>query len=154
MTKDVKTSQSTTPLIQICQIMENNNNIGSVIVVNESQSPIGIITERDVVSNIAKEEATLLLQAQDVMSIPLITIKDQDSLIDALQVMNTHHFRRLPITNNEQKLVDVVTDKDIFKAILSTKELLSEYYDTKNFEPSYSILEEFRDRFFETIFKP
>lgn len=96
MTNDVKTSQSTTPLIQICQIMENNN-IGSVIVVNESQSPIGIITERDVVSNIAKEEATLLLQAQDVMSTPLFAIKDQDSLIDALQVMNTHHFRRLPI---------------------------------------------------------
>ena len=88
------------------------------------------------------------------MSTQLITIKDKDSLIDALQVMNTYHFRRLPITNNEQKLVDVVTDKDIFKAILSTKELLSEYYDTKNFEPSYSILEEFRDRIFETIFKP
>lgn len=153
MTKDVKTSQSTTSLIQICQIMENNN-IGSVIVVNESQSPIGIITERDVVSNIAKEEATLLLQAQNVMSTPLITIKDKDSLIDALQVMNTHQFRRLPITNNEQKLVDIVTDKAIFKAILSTKELLSEYYYTKNFESSYSILEEFRDRIFETIFKP
>ena len=67
MTRDVKTSQSTPPLFQICQIMKNNN-IGSVIVVNEFQSPIGIIIERDVVSNIAQEEATLLLQAKDVMS--------------------------------------------------------------------------------------
>jgi predicted transcriptional regulator len=32
-----------------------NNNIGSVIVVNESKSPLGIVTERDVVNNIAKE---------------------------------------------------------------------------------------------------
>ena len=38
--------------------------------VNEFQSPIGIITERDVVYNIAQEEATLLLQAKDVMSTP------------------------------------------------------------------------------------
>ena len=153
MTREVKTSQSTTQLFQICQIMKNNN-IGSVIVVNESHSPLGIITERDVVYNIAKEEATLLLQAQDVMSTPLITIKDTNSLIDALYVMNTHQFRRLPITNNEQKLVGILTDKDIFKAILRNKELLSDYYNNKEFEPSYSVLEEFRDRIFETIFKP
>ena len=75
-------------------------------------------------------------------------------MIDALQIMNTHHFRRLPIINNEQKLVGILTDKDIFKAILSNKDLLSDYYNNKKFEPSYSILEEFRDRIFETIFKP
>ncbi len=153
MTRDVKTSQSITPLFEICQIMKNNN-IGSLIVVNEYQSPHGIITERDVVYNIAKEGATLLLQAQDVMSTPLITIKETNSLIDALHVMNTHQFRRLPVTNNEQKLVGILTDKDIFKAILSNKELLSDYYSNKNFEPSYPILEEFRARIFDTIFKP
>ena len=36
MTRDLKTSQSTTLLFQICQIMKNNN-IDSVIVVNESK---------------------------------------------------------------------------------------------------------------------
>ena len=128
-----------------------NNNMGNVIVVNESKSPLGIITERDVVNNIAKEGATLLLQAEYVMSTPLITI---NSLIDGLQVMNTNHFRRFPITNNEQKLVGILTDKDIFKAILRNKELLSDYYNNKEFEPSYSVLEEFRDRLFETISKP
>jgi predicted transcriptional regulator len=55
MTRNVKTNRSTTPLFQTCQIMKNNN-IGSVIVVNESKSPIGTITERDVVYNIAQKE--------------------------------------------------------------------------------------------------
>jgi len=72
-----------------------NNNIGSVIVVNESQSPIGIITERDIVYNIAQEEVTLLLQSQDVMTTPLINIKDTNSLIDALRIMNTNHLEDL-----------------------------------------------------------
>jgi len=130
-----------------------NNNIGSIIVVNESKSPIGIITERDVLYNIAKEGSPLSLPAEYVMSTPLITIKETDSLIDALFVMNTNHFRRLPITNNEQKLVGILTDKDIFKAILSNKQLLSDYYNNKNFEPSYSVVEEFRNRIFETLFK-
>ena len=68
--------------------------------------------------------------------------------------MNTHHFRRLPIINYEQKLVGILTDKDIFKAILSNKDLLFDYYNNKNFQPSYSILEEFRDRIFETFYQP
>ena len=41
--------------------------------------------------------------------------------------MNAHHFRRLPVTNSEQKLVGILTDKDIFKIILRNKDLLSNY---------------------------
>jgi CBS domain-containing protein len=51
--------------------------------------------------------------------------------------------------NKEQKLVGILTDKDIFKAILSSKYLLSDVYNNKNFEPFHSVLEEFRDRIFE-----
>ncbi len=82
----------------------------------------------------------------------LITIKDSNSLIEALQIMHSHNFRRLPVINNEQKLIGIITDKDIIKAILSNKDLLSDYYDSKEFEPSYSILEQFRDRIFDTIY--
>lgn len=153
MSSNVKTSQLTRPLFQICQIMKNNN-IGSLIVVNESDFPVGIITERDIVYCIAQEEDTLQLQAQKIMTSPLITIKDSNSLIDALQIMHSHNFRRLPVINNEQKLIGIITDKDIIKSILSSKDLLSDYYDKEEFEPSYSILEEFRDRIFDTLYKP
>ena len=67
------------------------------------------------------------------MSTPLITIKDTNSLIDALKIMNAHHIRRLTVTNSEQKLVGILTDKDIFKIILRNKDLLSNYYNNKNF---------------------
>lgn len=153
MSSNVKTSQLTRPLFQICQIMKNNN-IGSLIVINESNDPVGIITERDIVYCIAQEEDTLQLQAQKIMTYPLITIKDSNSLIEALQIMHSHNFRRLPVINNEQKLIGIITDKDIIKAILSNKDLLSDYYDSKEFDPSYSILEQFRDRIFDTIYKP
>ena len=67
------------------------------------------------------------------MSTPLITIKDTNSLIDALEIMNAHHIRRLTVTNCEQKLVGILTDKDIFKIILRNKDLLSNYDNNKNF---------------------
>ncbi len=53
-----------------------------------------------------------------------ITIKDTNSLVDALPIMNSHHFRRLAIINNEPKLVEILTDKDIFKELLGNKQLL------------------------------
>ncbi|HVP81886.1 MAG TPA: hypothetical protein VMS35_02495 [Nitrososphaeraceae archaeon] len=53
-----------------------------------------------------------------------------------------------------KKLVGILTDKDILKVILRNKDLLYNYYNNKNFEPSYSILEEFRVRIVDTIYKP
>ena len=38
--------------------------------------------------------------------------------------MQKNNFRRLPIINNEGKLVGIVTDKNILKAIINNKELL------------------------------
>ena len=58
------------------------------------------------------------------MITPLITIKDTNSLIDALPIMSSHHFRRLAIINNEPKLVGILTDKDMFKELLGNKQLL------------------------------
>ena len=88
------------------------------------------------------------------MTTPIVTIKDTNSLIDALPIMSSHHFRRLAIINNEPKLVGILTDKDIFKELLGNKQLLSDVYNNKNFVPSYYILKEFRDRIFETIYHP
>ncbi len=65
MSSNVKTSQLTRPLFQICQIMKNNN-IGSLIVVNESNDPVRIITEREIVYCNAQEEDTLQLQSQKI----------------------------------------------------------------------------------------
>ena len=70
MTIDMKIVNQITPLFQICQIMKNNN-IGSVIVVDKSKTPIDIIIARDIVSNIVQGQTTLLLQSQEVMTTPL-----------------------------------------------------------------------------------
>ena len=53
MTKDVKTATESQSIYSICKIMRDNN-IGDVIIVKESVSePAGIITERDIVNQIA-----------------------------------------------------------------------------------------------------
>ena len=65
------------------------------------------------------------MQVKEIMSKPLVTALETQSLIDALQTMQKNNFRRIPIVNKEGKLVGIVTDKDIFKTIINNKELLS-----------------------------
>lgn len=155
MTKNIKTIRFKEPLFNVCRIMKDNR-IGCVIVVDESNSnnPVGIITERDIIYNLSSPSANLQIQVNDIMSKPIVTISETDSLIDALQTMQKNNFRRLPITNKEGKLVGIVTDKDIFKIIINNKDLLSDLYNNKNFQFSHSTLEEYREHLFENVFRP
>ena len=155
MTKNIKTIQSDKGLFNVCRIMKDNR-IGCVIVVDESSSntPVGIITERDIVNYLSSPLGNLLMQVKEIMSKPLVTVQETNSLIDALKTMQKNNFRRLPITNKEGKLVGIVTDKDIFKVIINNKELLSDLNNNKNFQFSPSILEEYREHLFENIFRP
>jgi CBS domain-containing protein len=154
MTKIIKTIQSKEQLFNVCRIMKDNR-IGSVIVVDESNSnPVGIITERDIVNNLSSPTANLQIQVKEIMSKPIVTIQETHSLIDALQTMQKNNFRRLPVTNKEGKLVGIVTDKDIFKTIINNKDLISDLSSNKNFQFSQSTLEEYREHLFENIFRP
>jgi CBS domain-containing protein len=146
MTKNIKTIQSDKGLFNVCRIMKDNR-IGCVIVVDESSSntPVGIITERDIVNYLSSPLGNLLMQVKEIMSKPLVTALETQSLIDALQTMQKNNFRRIPIVNKEGKLVGIVTDKDIFKTIINNKELLSYLNNNKKLQLSQSILEKYRE---------
>ena len=155
MTKNLRTIQLKEPLFTACRIMKDNR-IGGVVVVDESSSnnPVGIITERDIINNLSSPDADLHLPVNAIMSKPIVTIQETQSIIDALKAMQKNNFRRLPITNKEGKLIGIVTDKDIFKIIINNKDLLSDLYNNKNFQFSPSTLEEYREHLFENIFRP
>jgi signal-transduction protein with cAMP-binding, CBS, and nucleotidyltransferase domain len=130
-----------------------DNKIGCVVVVNESNDPVGIITERDIINNLTIEDADLRSQVVNIMSNPIITLLETNSIMDALQTMTTNNFRRLPVINKEKKLIGIVTNKDIFKIIINNKGLLADYYNNKNFQPSYSLLQDNKEQIFESFFK-
>jgi acetoin utilization protein AcuB len=58
------------------------------------------------------------------MSHPLTTITPNTSLKDALRLFVSKDIRRLPVVDN-RKLVGIVTDKDIYRAIAKDESLIS-----------------------------
>ncbi len=84
--------------------------------------PIGIITERDLVQfhNLDLDFSTTL--AQDVMSSPLYTVLPTESVWNVNQNMNQLKVRRLVVTNSNNELLGIVTQKDMLK-ILNPNEM-------------------------------
>ena len=124
MTKNIKTETEDQNIQAICKIM-NENDIGSVIIIKttdgSNNQAVGIITERDVVRIIGLLEPHLLqIPLRDLMSKTLITLHPNRSIKDAIETMQLNNIRRIPIVEKEN-LEGIITDKDIFKAIMNNQ---------------------------------
>jgi CBS domain-containing protein len=150
MVRNVKTAEENQSINAIAKVMSENN-IGSVVIVksNEVGGLSGIITERDIVrlaGAVQTSSSTLLqLTARDIMSKPVITINAESSIQDAIQSMKLNNIRRLPVVNREGEMVGIITDKDIFRAIINNQSLVASIREnvTIEYRPVYERFSEF-----------
>jgi CBS domain-containing protein len=128
MTTKVKTITEDETLKQACKLMYQEN-IGSIVILtknagkrpatfNDEETPIGIVTERDVARMIGFSAKFFAdINVSEVMSKPLITITPNTSVKDAVALMDEKNIRRLPVLNDKGQMVGIITAKDIFKAV-------------------------------------
>ena len=112
MNKDVLTSDKSTSLQDAAQKMKKSN-IGCVIVTDDT-NPLGIITERDFVTEVAAEGRPLFTEISEVMSSPLITIDPEETIWEASEMMKEKGIHKLPVKENG-KIVGIITTTDIVK---------------------------------------
>ncbi len=88
--------------------------VGSLVVV-EGETPIGIITERDIVYKLVAEGKSFETKVGEIMSRDLKTITKDKTLKEAAKIMAAHGIRRLPVVE-KGKLVGIITMDDIMRA--------------------------------------
>lgn len=89
------------------------SNFGSIIVVDEADHVIGMMTERDIFRRlIAAELDPKTTKVEDIMTSPVRMAKADDELIDWLTLMSNERFRRLPVVDDEGKLIAIMTQGD------------------------------------------
>ncbi len=115
MSSPVRTVKPDEKLIAALVVMEKND-IGSIIVV-DGQSPVGIVTERDVVRQILKRSLVLEEPVKQVMSKPVITGAPGMSVQEAIDLMIENKIGHLPVIEGNS-LVGVVSDKDLMRSVL------------------------------------
>jgi CBS domain-containing protein len=123
MSKKVITAKINSTVQSVCKSMYDNN-VGSVVIVKRTNGgivPVGIITERDVVKIIGSIELfSPQVPIRPFMSSPLVTGSSAMTLSKVIEIMSKKNIRRLPITEKDsvhEKLVGIITEKDIIKAI-------------------------------------
>lgn len=93
--------------------------IGAVLVIDSAGQLVGILSERDIVANLAEHGgATLEMTVAQLMTRNLKTAAPATTVQQAMEMMTEGRFRHLPIVDGDQ-LAGVVSIGDIVKARMS-----------------------------------
>jgi CBS domain-containing protein len=118
-------SNSETTALDVSKLMVKNT-IGSVLVMNSQNFPVGIITERDIIKKVCiKNILPNQINYRKIMSSPVITIMSYDSIETAAQKMTSNKIKRLPVLEDNQEIVSIIGIRDITKHL--SKILVDEY---------------------------
>ena len=99
----------------------SQHNIGGLVVVDAGDHLIGIISERDIVREAARNESFLTRAIREVMTQTVITGTPQDDVRSVLRAMTDRRFRHLPILDRGN-LIGIVSIGDLVKAQLEEYE--------------------------------
>jgi len=96
------------------------SHVGSLVVVEARGGrhyPVGIVTDRDIVVSVVAGDPDRInyLLVDDVMSDDLVTAREDESIEAALQRMEAHGVRRLPVVDNDGALAGIFTLDDVLE---------------------------------------
>ena len=124
MTKKVKVVRPDTTVKEVVATM-NKFNIGSILVL-QGDRPVGIITERDILTRLVEPSLDPeTLMAKQVMTTPITAINQNASIEEAAKLMARKHAKRLPVMD-DNKLVGMLTFTDIVFKVPTMLAILEE----------------------------
>ena len=88
-------------------------NYGSIIVVDGERRVLGLLTERDILRRlVAVERDPAHTRTSDIMTSDLRIARASDDVIGWLRLMSNERFRRLPVVDGDERLINVITQGD------------------------------------------
>jgi len=114
MRKRLETIEGTASVQQTAKKMKDKN-VSSLVVVDESGLPQGLVSERDLVRKVCTTDVSIsTVKNKEVMSSPLITISSRSSPSEAADMMLQHNVRHLLVVDNDNvnKPIGIITPLD------------------------------------------
>ena len=106
-------------------VLMSEKNIGAIIIVDNSDFPIGIFSERDYARKIilkGKSSKDTLLD--EVMTKELITVTRDYKIDQCMEIMTEKRIRHLPVLENK-KIIGIISIGDVLKIMIKEqKELI------------------------------
>jgi CBS domain-containing protein len=135
MTKDVISILKFESIMHVANVLSEKN-ISGLPVVDKEQKVIGIITQADILSMLGvgrehtfKDLLKYMLGEPlperrigdlvgDIMTAPALTIRPDENIAEAVRIMDERKVRRLPVVDDKNMLIGIISRADILKAVI------------------------------------
>lgn len=107
-------------ILEAAQLMRRRH-VGDVVVTEEREGlrvPVGILTDRDIVVELLAEQVPLeAVAVGDAMSSELLTVSEEEEVMDAIQRMRGRGVRRVPVVDHSGALAGILAVDDLIDLI-------------------------------------
>ena len=115
MTKNLVCCLPNDMVAKVAQLMKRKD-IGPVPIIENEQTKklVGIVTDRDLALKIVAEgRDAKSTKAEEVMTRKVVTCRGEDDVQKALDAMSEHQLRRIPVVDNDNKIVGIIAQADV-----------------------------------------
>lgn len=90
------------------------NDCGIMPIIKDGRKVVGVITDRDIcMATAVRNRPESTISVEEVMSGKMFSVKPDDDIHSALQLMQDHKVRRLPVMDEEGELKGMLSMNDI-----------------------------------------
>ncbi len=128
MTKEVFICAAEDPVINVVKKMMDQD-IGMLVVVedNLSKKPIGVVSDRDILSRVVLKKADAAkITAEQISTKKLISIAETASINEATILMKKNKVKKLVVLDTMDNLVGIISQSDVVKQFISISEQLAD----------------------------
>jgi CBS domain-containing protein len=113
MTPDPACCTPDTTLDEVAKLMAHND-CGEIPVVDSADRIIGVVTDRDIVCRVVAEGKNPMAYGAEIcMSDPVVTVRPDTPLDEVVATMQRHQIRRVPVVDDRDSLVGIVSQADV-----------------------------------------
>ncbi|CAM5631840.1 MULTISPECIES: CBS domain-containing protein [Streptomyces] len=138
MTTDVVRAEYGTPFKEVARLLDGHR-VSGLPVVDDDEMVLGVISETDLLARQAtppdppgsrfglgrltragrrRAAKTRARTAGQLMTEPPVTVHAEDTIVEAARTMARHRVERLPVLDEEDRLVGIVTRRDLLQVFL------------------------------------
>ncbi|MFH8798822.1 CBS domain-containing protein [Streptomyces sp. NPDC017936] len=135
MTSEVVEARRETPVEELARLLDRHR-IGGLPVVDHDDKVVGVVSGTDLARRGAVRgragaarrsprdpaAAARATTAEELMSTPAVTVHPEQRVADAARVMERHRVDRLPVVDEEDRLIGIATRRDLLRVFLRTDE--------------------------------
>jgi len=120
--REVFTAPPDTPLHEIAKLL-GIHRIGCIVIAEDDGKVIGIVSERDIVREIARAGASVLKEPVEAcMTKSVVSCRESDTTDQLMGEMTVHRFRHMPVLDRG-RLVGLVSIGDVVRMRIAEAEM-------------------------------